>query len=478
MASPDPTTPASPIRAPSSLGQPNNLQAEQAVIGGLLLAESAWDEVIRLIGPEDFYNPRHRLIFEGIYSLREDNSPVDYVTLSEWLTRRNKLNDIGGSAYLASIIDSVASSANIISYAKIVRELSLRRLLIKTGSDISRLSQSSNDQSLPELLSDVEQRIFDIGNRQWRVNDSCQPVGGVLEQVIQRVNELHQSKNHITGLSTGFIDFDRMTAGLQKSDLVIIAGRPSMGKTAFAVDIALHSAVKDKKKVALFSMEMSATQLAIRMLASLARIDQAKLRTGQLTDTDFTHITSALHIMESAQIYIDETSSLTPAELAAACRRLARRHDGLDLVLVDYMQLMHIPDIGRQQNRTAEMSEISRHMKSLAKELDTPVIALSQLNRSVETRLEHRPVMSDLRESGAIEQDADLIVFIYREDAYNKDKDTPKTGEAEIIIGKQRNGPTGTVQLRFQAKYTHFENFESEKHFEHYEDHTPFADPV
>ena len=470
--------PAAAIK-PTPQGQPNNSQAEQAVIGGLLLEQNAWDEVIRLVGEDDFYHPRHRLLFQAITSLRQNNQPADYVTLTEWLTRRNKLNEAGGNQYLASIIDSVAGTANIRNYASIVHELSVRRLLMKTGSEISQQAQKADDQTLPELLTTVEQRIFDIGNRQWRVHDSCQPINDVLEQVVRRIQELHKSKNHITGLSTGFTDFDMMTAGLQKSDLVIVAGRPSMGKTAFAVNIALNSAVKDGKKVALFSMEMPAIQLAMRMLASLARIDQKKLRTGQLTDIDFTHITSAINIMEKANLYIDDTSSLTPAELAAACRRLARRHDGLDMIVVDYMQLMHIPDTGRQHTRTTEMSEISRHMKALAKEMDTPVIALSQLNRNVDSRIEHRPVMSDLRESGAIEQDADLIVFIYREDAYSKETDgAQKTGEAEIIIGKQRNGPTGTVHLRFQAQYTCFENLISDEQYGSYTDHTPFADPA
>ncbi|CAK0779248.1 replicative DNA helicase [Gammaproteobacteria bacterium] len=433
---------------------PHSQEAEQSVLGGLMLDNAAWDQVADQVVEDDFYRRDHRLIFRAVASLADKGSPFDVVTLSEWLESRGELSNAGGLAYLATLAKDTPSAANIRAYANIVRERAVLRSLIRVGTDIAGAAYNPEGRDAAELLDFAEQRVFEIAERGARNRRGFQSIRDLSVKVIDRIDVLYNQDNPITGVPTGYSDFDEMTSGLQPSDLVIVAGRPSMGKTSYAMNIAEHAAIKGKKVVAVFSMEMPGEQLAMRMISSLGRIDQHRIRTGKLDDDDWPRLTSAVGILAESSLFIDDTPALTPTELRARCRRL-KRERGLDLVLIDYLQLMQVP--GNKENRATEISEISRGLKALAKELRVPVVALSQLNRSLEQRPNKRPVMSDLRESGAIEQDADLIVFIYRDEVYNED--SPDKGIAEIIIGKQRNGPIGTVRLTFLGKYTRFENF-------------------
>lgn len=580
---------------------PHSQEAEQSVLGGLMLDNAAWDQVADLVVEDDFYRRDHRLIFRAVASLVDKNSPFDVVTLSEWLESRSELSNAGGLAYLATLAKDTPSAANIRAYAYIVRERSVLRSLIRVGTDIAGSAYNPEGRDATELLDLAEQRVFEIAERGIRTRQGFQSIRDISIKVIDRIDVLYNQDNPITGVPAGFNDFDEMTSGLQPSDLVIVAGRPSMGKTSFAMNIAEHAAIKGKKVVAVFSMEMPGEQLGMRMISSLGRIDQHRVRTGKLDDDDWPRLTSAVGILAESALFIDDTPALTPTELRARCRRL-KRERGLDLILIDYLQLMQVS--GSKENRATEISEISRSLKALAKELRVPVVALSQLNRGLEQRPNKRPVMSDLREcvtgdtlvtlangrlqaiheligqtpevwaiddqgypvtaiaekvwrvgkkpifelrlasgrhiratakhrlyalngwrrlqdltisdqlavfvaipeslpsnhpvrethlfwdqiiaiepsgeedvydltvpgpeswladgivshnSGAIEQDADLIVFIYRDEVYNED--SPDKGIAEIIIGKQRNGPIGTVRLTFLGKYTRFENF-------------------
>ncbi len=432
---------------------PHSIEAEQSVLGGLMLDNMAWDKIADLVVQNDFYRRDHRLIFNAIFELVSKNSPCDVITLSEWLDQQNSLEDAGGLAYLGSLAKNTPSAANITAYAKIVRERSVLRQLIQVGTAISASSYETEGRTSEELVDHAEKLVFEIAEKGARGRRDFVAIKDLLVQAVDRIDLLFQQDNPITGVSTGFNDFDDMTSGLQSSDLIIVAGRPSMGKTTFAMNIAENAALKSQLPVAIFSMEMPGEQLAMRMLSSLGRIDQHKVRTGKLEDEDWPRLTSAVGLLAEAKMFIDDTPALTPNELRARCRRLSREH-GLGLVVIDYLQLMQIN--GSRENRTNEISEISRNLKSLAKELKVPVIALSQLNRSLEQRPNKRPVMSDLRESGAIEQDADVITFIYRDEVYNED--SPDKGTAEIIIGKQRNGPIGTVRLTFLGRYTRFEN--------------------
>jgi len=444
---------------------PHSIEAEQSVLGGLMLDNATWDQVADMLTEEDYYRRDHRLIFRAIRELSEDNSPFDVVTLSEWLSNNNLLDEAGGLSYLGTLAKNTPSAANIKAYAAIVRERSVMRQLIHVGTEISNAGFNPEGRTSADLLDLAERQVFEIAEQGARGKKGFQSIKALLNVAVDRIDTLFHQDNPITGVPTGFDDFDDKTSGLQNSDLIIVAGRPSMGKTTFAMNIAENAAYKSRVPVAVFSMEMPGEQLAMRMMSSLGRIDQHKVRTGKLEDDDWARLTSSVSMLAETPIFIDDTPALSPIELRARARRIKREH-GLGLIVIDYLQLMQAGS-GRSENRATEISEISRSLKALAKELSVPVIALSQLNRSLEQRPNKRPVMSDLRESGAIEQDADVIVFIYRDEVYNED--SPDKGTAEIIIGKQRNGPIGTTRLTFLGKYTRFENFAHEGGYEDYE---------
>jgi replicative DNA helicase len=433
---------------------PHSIEAEQSILGGLMLDNSGWDQIADRVTEEDFYRRDHRLIFRAVQRLAADSSPLDVITLSEWLEGQQSLDDAGGLAYLGALAKNTPSAANIRAYADIVRERSILRQLIRVGTEIVNSAFHPEGQDSKALLDEAEKRVFEIAEQIVRNRRGFRSIKELLVRAVDRIDTLFQQDNPITGVSTGFADLDEITAGLQRSDLVIIAGRPSMGKTTLAMNIAEHAAIKDRISVAIFSMEMPGEQLAMRMMSSLGRIDQHKVRTGKLDDEDWPRLTSAVSILADTPMFVDDTPALTPGELRARCRRLKREHD-LGLVVVDYLQLMQVP--GTKENRATEISEISRSLKALAKEMDVPVVALSQLNRSLEQRPDKRPRMADLRESGAIEQDADVIIFIYRDEVYNPE--SSDKGSAEIIIAKQRNGPTDTLRLTFLGQYTRFENY-------------------
>ena len=435
---------------------PHSVEAEQSVLGGLMLDNQSWDKVADQLVESDFYRRDHQLIFRAIADLFEQSLPVDVVTLAEYHDKRGELDQVGELAYLGTLARNTPSAANIAAYAGIVRERSVLRQLISVGTDISNSAFNPEGLSSEDMLDKAEQLVFEIAEKGANRGGGFVQVKDVLGKVVDRIDTLFENDSPVTGLSTGFTDFDTQTSGLQPADLIIVAGRPSMGKTTFSMNLAEYAAIKSHEPVAVFSMEMPADALAMRMLSSLGQINQQRLRTGKLNDDDWPRLTSAIGLLNEAPMFIDDTPALSPTELRARARRLKREH-GLSLIVIDYIQLMQGNGGGRNENRASEISEISRSLKALAKELNVPVIALSQLNRSLEQRPNKRPVMSDLRESGAIEQDADLIVFIYRDEVYNED--SPDKGKAEIIIGKQRNGPIGTVALTFQGKYTRFENF-------------------
>ncbi|MBD3610722.1 MAG: replicative DNA helicase, partial [Gammaproteobacteria bacterium] len=415
---------------------PHSIEAEQSVLGGLMLDNATWDQVADLLIEEDFYRRDHKLIFRAVRDLSEDNTPYDVVTLSEWLTSNNLLDEAGGLAYLGTLAKNTPSAANIKAYANIVRERSVMRQLISVGTEISNAGFNPEGRDSAALLDMAEQKVFEIAEQGARGKKGFQSIKHLLNVAVDKIDTLFHQDNPITGLPTGFNDFDEKTSGLQNSDLVIVAGRPSMGKTTFAMNLVENVTLKTGVPAAVFSMEMPGDALAMRMLSSLGRIDQHRVRSGKLEDDDWARLTSAVSMLAEVPIFIDDTPALSPIEVRARARRIKREH-GLGLIMIDYLQLMQSGK-GSGENRATEISEISRGLKALAKELEVPVIALSQLNRSLEQRPNKRPVMSDLRESGAIEQDADVIVFIYRDEVYNED--TPDKGKAEIIIGKQRNG--------------------------------------
>ena len=436
---------------------PHSVEAEQSVLGGLLLDNLAWDRAADLLTDGDFYRHEHRLIFAAIGTLVAASKPADVITVYERLQSIGRADDGGGLAYLNALAQSVPSAANIRRYAEIVRERSVLRKLIAASDEIATNAFNPQGRGAAQILDEAETRIFKIGEETSRQRQGFQSIDKLMVSLLDRVNELHDlGAEDVTGVRSGFYDVDRMTAGLQKGDLIVLAARPSMGKTAFALNIAEHVAVHEGLPVLVFSMEMGAAQLALRLVGSLGRIDQQHLRTGKLAGDEWTRLTEAVDRLKEAQVYIDETPALTAAELRARARRMARQFGGtLGLIVIDYLQLMSGSSSG-DENRATEIGEISRGLKALAKELQCPVIALSQLNRSVETRNDKRPMMSDLRESGAIEQDADVIMFIYRDEYYNKESKEP--GVAELIIGKQRNGPVGTVKLMFLKPLTKFDN--------------------
>ncbi len=432
---------------------PHSVEAEQAVLGGLLLDNSTWDSIADRLTAEDFYRRDHQQIFSAVAELSARSEPADAVTLAEYLASKGQAEETGGLAYLAGLARDTPTAANIRAYADIVRERALLRHLIRVSGEIAASAYESDGRPAKELVDDAERRVFQIAEAGRRTGSGFVPLRDVLGDTIDRLDMLHENQGQLTGVATGYTDLDRMTAGLQPGDLVIIAGRPSMGKTTIALNIAENAAISGNVPVAIFSMEMSREQLSMRMISSLGRVDQSHLRTGNFGDEDWARINGAIAQMKIAPVYIDDSGALTPTEVRARARRLSRER-GLGLIVIDYLQLMQVP--GTKENRATEISEISRSLKALAKELKVPVIALSQLNRSVEQRTDKKPVMSDLRESGAIEQDADVIMMIYREEVY--EPDTARKGIADIIIAKQRNGPTGEVHLTFLGKYTRFEN--------------------
>jgi replicative DNA helicase len=438
---------------------PHSVEAEQSVLGGLLLENDALDKIADILTANDFYRHDHRVIYEHISRLIEHSKPADIVTLAEALESTAQLAGVGGIAYLGALAQNVPGSANIRRYAEIVRERAVMRKLVEVGSSISDSAFSPQGKDAAQLLDEAEAKIFEIAEGGSRSAQGFIDIKTILPQVADRIDQLFQRDNpsDVTGIPTGFTDLDSMTSGLQPGDLVIVAGRPSMGKTAFSLNIAENVALDTGLPVAVFSMEMAATQLAMRMIGSVGRLDQHKMRTGRLEDEDWVRLTTALGKLNDAPLFIDESAGLNALEVRARARRLHRQCGKLGLIVLDYLQLMSATRSG--ENRATEISEISRSLKALAKELDVPVVALSQLNRGLEQRPNKRPVMSDLRESGAIEQDADVILFIYRDEVYNPD--SQDKGTAEIIIGKQRNGPIGTVRLTFLGEHTRFENFAS-----------------
>ncbi|HMK86451.1 MAG TPA: replicative DNA helicase [Steroidobacteraceae bacterium] len=440
---------------------PHSIEAEQAVLGGLMIDSAAWDQVADRVVAEDFYRNDHRLIFTAVAGLIERNQPCDAVTLSGHLDAQGLLDQIGGLAYLGALARDTPTAANIRAYADIVRERSVLRQLVSVGNKIVTSALEPEGREAREIVDDAERAVFEIAERGARGKVGFRAVKAILPDVVNRIDELYHSEGKLTGISTGFKQLDEMTSGLQAGDLILIAGRPSMGKTTLAVNMAENAALGARKSAAIFSMEMSAESLTLRMLSSLGRINQSHLRSGRLQEDDWPRIDSAMTQLGSANIHVDETPALTPTEVRARARRL-KRERGLDLIVVDYLQLMQV--VGTKENRATEISEISRSLKALARELRVPVIALSQLNRGVEQRVEKKPVMSDLRESGALEQDADVILLIYREEVY--DPNTTRKGIADIIVAKQRNGPTGEVQLTFLGQYTKFENYVPESYAE------------
>ncbi|MEH6503426.1 MAG: replicative DNA helicase [Cycloclasticus sp.] len=434
---------------------PHSLQAEQSVLGGLMLDNQCWDSVADKVYAEDFYRKDHRLIFEAIADLAKKDEPFDLVTISEVLGQSGHLEDVGGLSYLGALANDTPSAANIVSYATIVRQRSVRRQLIHIGNNIADSGFDTEGRDINELLDDAESKVFKIAEQGAKGKKSFEPIKDLLGKAVDRITELHENQNTITGVSSGFADLDDMTSGLQPADLIIVAGRPSMGKTSFAMNMAENVAIQSGLPVAVFSMEMPGDSLAMRMMSSLGRIDQHKVRTGQLDDDEWPRMQSSINLLAETKLFIDDTAALSPIEIRARARRLMKEHGQLGLIVLDYLQLMQSPS--KSESRVAEISDISRSLKALAKELNVPVVALSQLNRNLEQRPNKRPVMSDLRESGSIEQDADVIIFIYRDEVYNEDSESK--GVAEIIIGKQRNGPIGTCRLTFLGQYTRFENY-------------------
>ena len=437
---------------------PHSLEAESSVLGGLLLDNTSWDKVDDLLNENDFYRYENRIIYACVQSLINANKPADVITVYETLQNQGKSEEIGGLAYLNSLAQFVPSSANIRRYGEIIRERSILRKLVSASDDIATTAFNPKGKRVDQILDEAEQKIFNIGEEGSRMKQGFQNMDNLALELMDRIEEMSQNPNDITGVPTGFYDFDRMTSGLQPGDLIVLAARPSMGKTALAINIAEHVAIKEQLPVAVFSMEMGASQLAIRIVGSIGRIDQGHLRTGKLSPDEWPKLTEAIERLRNISLHIDETPGVSPTELRANARRLAKKCGKLGLIVVDYIQLMS-GSSSDSDNRSTELGEISRGLKMLAKELQCPVIALSQLNRGVEQRTDKRPMMSDLRESGAIEQDADIIMFIYRDDYYNKDSKEP--GVAEILIAKHRNGPTGVVKLTFLKSITKFESMAS-----------------
>ena len=436
---------------------PHSIEGESSVLGGLLLDNSAWDRVGDLLTDQDFYRREHQLVYSAIGKLVNASKPADIITVYEELQNIGKGDDVGGLSYLNALAQYVPSAANIRRYAEIVRERSILRKLVSASDEIATNAFNPKGQSVATILDEAEKSIFKIGEQGSRMKEGFQSMDTLVVSLLDRVTEMSENPNDVTGVPTGFYDLDKMTSGFQAGDLVILAARPSMGKTALAINIAEHVALNEGLPVAVFSMEMGASQLAVRIVGSIGRIDQSNLRTGKLSDEEWPRLTEAIEKLRNISLHIDETPGLTVSELRANARRLAKQCGKLGLIVVDYLQLMSVSSSMADENRATAVGEISRGLKMLAKELQCPVVALSQLSRGVESRTDKRPMMSDLRESGAIEQDADIIMFIYRDEYYTKEA-CKEPGVAEVIISKQRNGPTGTVKLAFISRITKFES--------------------
>lgn len=435
---------------------PHSLEAEQSVIGSLLIAPSSWDKVAEILLDGDFYNHSHKLIYSAILELLGADKPVDLITVSEALEKNDLLESVGGIAYLGELARNTPSSANVVAYAEIIKERSIVRELIGVANDIAETGYNPEGRDSTDLLDLAESKVFEIAEKRTTDNEGPQNVEAVLGKTISRLDELVKSDKEVTGVSTGYADLDKKTSGLQPSDLIIVAARPSMGKTTFAMNLAENAMMLEDKPVLVFSLEMPSEQIMMRMLASLSRVDQTRIRTARLEDDDWQRISNTMSMLKNKEnLYIDDSSGLTPMDVRTRARKIARDHGGISLIMIDYLQLMRVPSLS--DNRTLEIAEISRSLKALAKELEVPVVALSQLNRSLEQRADKRPINSDLRESGSIEQDADLIMFIYRDEVYNEN--SPEKGISEIILGKQRNGPIGTVRLTFQGQFSRFDNY-------------------
>jgi replicative DNA helicase len=436
---------------------PHSLEAEQSVLGGLMLDNERWDNVSERLVANNFFSRPHRLIFTEMQRLLEMSKPIDLITLSESLEQKGELDLVGGFAYLAELSKNTPSAANISAYADIVCERAVVREMISVANEIADAGYDPQGRSSEDLIDLAESRVFQIAENHANKHDGPKGIDRILEETVSRIEQLYQQPHDgVTGVDTGYQDLNKKTAGLQKSDLIIVAARPSMGKTTFAMNLCEHAAMTQEKPVLIFSLEMPGNQIMMRMLASLSRVDQTRIRTGQLNDEDWARISSTMGLLlEKRNMYIDDSSGLTPTEVRSRARRIFREHDGLSLIMIDYLQLMRVPALS--DNRTLEIAEISRSLKALAKELQVPVVALSQLNRGLEQRADKRPVNSDLRESGSIEQDADLIMFIYRDEVYHDNSDLK--GIAEIILGKQRNGPIGTVRLTFNCQWSRFDNY-------------------
>lgn len=432
---------------------PHSIEAEQSILGGLLLDNSKWDVVGDKVIEDDFYRQDHRLLFRVVSRLATSGNPIDVITVSEELQRLGELENAGGMGYLAELAEKTPSASNVRSYANIVHERAVLRRLIQVSGEISDSAFNPSGRTTNELLDDAERKVFKISESSAGQESGPSSVNPVLTKTLERIEELFDAPDGITGVTTGFKDLDDMTSGLQPSDLVIVAARPSMGKTAFAMNLVESAIIKAEKSVLVFSMEMPADSILMRMLSSLGQINQTRVRSGKLEEEDWPRLSSAAKMLKDRPLYIDDTAGLSPTEVRSRARRVARELKGeIGMIMIDYLQLMQIP--GMNEGRTAEISEISRSLKALAKEMNCPVVALSQLNRGLESRTDKRPMNSDLRESGAIEQDADVIMFIYRDEYYNEE--SPDKGIAEIIIGKQRNGPIGRVKLQFQGQFTKF----------------------
>ena len=436
---------------------PHSIEAEQSVLGGLMLDNERWDDVAERVVSDDFYTRQHRHIFTEMHRLQEMGKPIDLITLAESLEQQGQLEIVGGFAYLAELSKNTPSAANISAYADIVRERAVVREMISVANEIANAGFDPQGRSSEDLLDLAESRVFKIAESRANKDEGPKNIADVLDATVARIELLFQQPHDgVTGVNTGYDDLNKKTAGLQPSDLIIVAARPSMGKTTFAMNLVENAAMLQDKPVLIFSLEMPSEQIMMRSLASLSRVDQTRIRTGQLDDEDWARISGTMGILlEKRNIYIDDSSGLTPTEVRSRARRIAREHGGIGLIMIDYLQLMRVPSLS--DNRTLEIAEISRSLKALAKELQVPVVALSQLNRSLEQRADKRPVNSDLRESGSIEQDADLIMFIYRDEVYHENSDLK--GIAEIIIGKQRNGPIGTVRLTFNGQWSRFDNY-------------------
>jgi len=435
---------------------PHSIEAEQSVLGSMLIDRDSWDKVAELVTDNDFYNRSHQIIYRAIVRLLNRNEPVDLITVSEELEQHDQLEDAGGFAYLGELAKNTPSSANVVSYSKIIAERAITRELIGVAHEIAEIGYNPEGRVSADILDYAESKVFEIAEK--RTGDSEGPVGvdSVLGKTIDRLEALIKTNKEVTGVTTGFSDLDKKTSGLQPSDLVIVAARPSMGKTTFAMNLCENAMMAEEKPVLVFSLEMPSEQIMMRMLASLSRVDQTKIRTAQLDDEDWARISNTMAMLKDRDnLFIDDSSGLTPMDVRSRARKLARERGGISMIMIDYLQLMRVPSLS--DNRTLEIAEISRSLKALAKELEVPVVALSQLNRSLEQRADKRPVNSDLRESGSIEQDADLIMFIYRDEVYHENSE--EKGIAEIIIGKQRNGPIGTSRLTFQGQFSRFDNY-------------------